>query len=143
MDSRKLVLSITCQQPEPQSSKGFVAGRWMACGPVLFWLMSSSDNWFCRVCSSHGRDILTSGQSPNLAFYPSSGAEQTEKADAPREPPPVELKPDPTSGMAAAEAEALSESSEQGAPPPSQGRPCCAHPEGLSPTVLVEHLFHP
>ncbi|XP_026965858.1 zinc finger and BTB domain-containing protein 17 isoform X3 [Orcinus orca] len=41
-----------------------------------------------------------------------SGAEQTEKADAPREP--VELKPDPTSGMAAAEAEAaLSESSEQ------------------------------
>uniref|UniRef100_A0A2I3G6T7 Zinc finger and BTB domain containing 17 n=1 Tax=Nomascus leucogenys TaxID=61853 RepID=A0A2I3G6T7_NOMLE len=43
-----------------------------------------------------------------------SGAEQTEKADAPREPPPVELKPDPTSGMAAAEAEAaLSESSEQ------------------------------
>ncbi|XP_012577730.1 PREDICTED: zinc finger and BTB domain-containing protein 17 isoform X1 [Condylura cristata] len=42
-----------------------------------------------------------------------SGAEQTEKADAPREPP-VELKPDPTSGMAAAEAEAaLSESSEQ------------------------------
>ncbi|XP_023388359.1 zinc finger and BTB domain-containing protein 17 isoform X3 [Pteropus vampyrus] len=43
-----------------------------------------------------------------------SGAEQTEKADAPREPPPVEPKPDPTSGMAAAEAEAaLSESSEQ------------------------------
>ncbi|XP_005409913.1 PREDICTED: zinc finger and BTB domain-containing protein 17 isoform X3 [Chinchilla lanigera] len=43
-----------------------------------------------------------------------SGAEQTEKADAPREPLPVELKPDPTSGMAAAEAEAaLSESSEQ------------------------------
>ncbi|CAO2589809.1 Zinc finger and BTB domain-containing protein 17 [Lemmus lemmus] len=42
-----------------------------------------------------------------------SGAEQTEKADAPREPPPAELKPDPTSGMAAAEAEALSESSEQ------------------------------
>ncbi|XP_004705220.1 zinc finger and BTB domain-containing protein 17 isoform X1 [Echinops telfairi] len=43
-----------------------------------------------------------------------SGAEQTEKADAPREPPPVELKPDPTSGMAAAEAEAaLSECSEQ------------------------------
>eukprot|EP00069_Balaena_mysticetus_P015755 bmy_09912T0 len=41
-----------------------------------------------------------------------SGAEQTEKADAPREP--VELKPDPISGMAAAEAEAaLSESSEQ------------------------------
>ncbi|XP_023601689.1 zinc finger and BTB domain-containing protein 17 isoform X3 [Myotis lucifugus] len=43
-----------------------------------------------------------------------SGAEQTEKADAPREPPPVEPKPDPTGGMAAAEAEAaLSESSEQ------------------------------
>ncbi|KAM8789535.1 zinc finger and BTB domain-containing protein 17 isoform 1-T1 [Rhynchonycteris naso] len=43
-----------------------------------------------------------------------SGAEQTEKADAPREPPPVEPKPDPTSGMAAAEADAaLSESSEQ------------------------------
>lgn len=43
-----------------------------------------------------------------------SGAEQTEKADAPREPPPVEPKPDPTSSMAAAEAEgALSESSEQ------------------------------
>ncbi|KFO19136.1 Zinc finger and BTB domain-containing protein 17 [Fukomys damarensis] len=43
-----------------------------------------------------------------------SGAEQTEKADAPREPLPVELKPDPTGGMAAAEAEAaLSESSEQ------------------------------
>nr|XP_008521463.1 PREDICTED: zinc finger and BTB domain-containing protein 17 isoform X1 [Equus przewalskii] len=49
-----------------------------------------------------------------------SGAEQTEKADAPREPPPVELKPDPTSGMAAAEAEAaLSESSEQGASVPA------------------------
>ncbi|XP_034527967.1 zinc finger and BTB domain-containing protein 17 [Ailuropoda melanoleuca] len=43
-----------------------------------------------------------------------SGAEQTEKADAPREPPRVEPKPDPTSSMAAAEAEAaLSESSEQ------------------------------
>nr|KAF6445628.1 zinc finger and BTB domain containing 17 [Molossus molossus] len=43
-----------------------------------------------------------------------NGAEQTEKADAPREPPPVEPKPDPTSGMAAAEAEAaLSESSAQ------------------------------
>ncbi|XP_045441130.1 zinc finger and BTB domain-containing protein 17 isoform X4 [Pipistrellus kuhlii] len=43
-----------------------------------------------------------------------SGAEQTEKADAPREPPPAEPKPDPTGGMAAAEAEAaLSESSEQ------------------------------
>ncbi|XP_039084923.1 zinc finger and BTB domain-containing protein 17 isoform X2 [Hyaena hyaena] len=43
-----------------------------------------------------------------------SGAEQTEKADAPREPPSVEPKPDPTSSMAAAEAEAaLSESSEQ------------------------------
>lgn len=43
-----------------------------------------------------------------------SGAEQTEKADAPREPLPVEPKPDPTSGMAAAEAEAvLSESLEQ------------------------------
>lgn len=51
----------------------------------------------------------------------SRGAEQTEKADAPREPPPVELKPDPTSSMAAAEAEALSESSEQGAPPPARG----------------------
>lgn len=51
------------------------------------------------------------GQAESMA----SGAEQTEKADAPREPPPVELKPDPTSGMAAAEAEAaLSESSEQG-----------------------------
>uniref|UniRef100_A0A8D0MLD7 Zinc finger and BTB domain containing 17 n=1 Tax=Sus scrofa TaxID=9823 RepID=A0A8D0MLD7_PIG len=50
------------------------------------------------------------GQAESMA----SGAEQTEKADAPREPPPVELKPDPTSGMAAAEAEAaLSESSEQ------------------------------
>lgn len=55
------------------------------------------------------------------------GAEQTEKADAPREP--VELKPDPTSGMAAAEAEAaLSESSEQGTlrqlgRPPSRRRP--------------------
>lgn len=65
---------------------------------------------------------LASGQSPNPAFRPSSGAEQTEKADAPREPPPVELKPDPTSSMAAAEAEALSESSEQGASlSPSQG----------------------
>ncbi|XP_006883682.1 PREDICTED: zinc finger and BTB domain-containing protein 17 isoform X2 [Elephantulus edwardii] len=43
-----------------------------------------------------------------------SRVEQTEKADAPREPPPPELKLDPTSGMAAAEAEAaLSESSEQ------------------------------
>uniref|UniRef100_A0A2K6TZK3 Zinc finger and BTB domain-containing protein 17 n=1 Tax=Saimiri boliviensis boliviensis TaxID=39432 RepID=A0A2K6TZK3_SAIBB len=43
-----------------------------------------------------------------------SGAEQTEKADVPREPPPVALKPDPTSGMAAAEAEAaVSESAEQ------------------------------
>ncbi|EFB21816.1 hypothetical protein PANDA_010352, partial [Ailuropoda melanoleuca] len=47
-----------------------------------------------------------------------SGAEQTEKADAPREPPRVEPKPDPTSSMAAAEAEAaLSESSEQGTLP--------------------------
>lgn len=52
-----------------------------------------------------------------VPIHPSSGAEQTEKADAPREPPPAELKPDPTSGMAAAEAEALSESSEQGALP--------------------------
>ncbi|XP_012877680.1 PREDICTED: zinc finger and BTB domain-containing protein 17 [Dipodomys ordii] len=43
-----------------------------------------------------------------------SGAEQTEKADVPRGPRPVELKPGPTSSMAAAEAEAaLSESSEQ------------------------------
>lgn len=51
---------------------------------------------------------------------PHPGAEQTEKADAPREPPPVEPKPDPTSSMAAAEAEAvLSESSEQGILPPA------------------------
>lgn len=51
---------------------------------------------------------------------PHPGAEQTEKADAPREPPPVEPKPDPTSSMAAAEAEAvLSESSEQGTLPPA------------------------
>ncbi|KAM4872459.1 zinc finger and BTB domain-containing protein 17 isoform 5-T5 [Thomomys bottae] len=43
-----------------------------------------------------------------------SGAEQTEKADVPRGPPSVELKPGPTSSMAAAEAEAaLSESSGQ------------------------------
>lgn len=48
----------------------------------------------------------------------------------------MELKPDPTSGMAAAEAEALSESSEQGAPFPSQGRPCHTHP-----TALLGHLF--
>lgn len=56
----------------------------------------------------------TEGPNPALdAPTPTTGAEQTEKADAPREP--VELKPDPTSGMAAAEAEAaLSESSEQG-----------------------------
>lgn len=33
----------------------------------------------------------------------------------------MELKPDPTSSMAAAEAEALSDSSEQGAPPPARG----------------------
>lgn len=61
---------------------------------------------------------------PSNVPNPTPGAEQTEKADAPREPPPVEPKPDPTSGMAAAEAEAaLSESSEQGTstqpgPPP-------------------------
>lgn len=52
---------------------------------------------------------------PSVSPHAIPGAEQTEKADAPREPPSVELKPDPTSGMAAAEAEAaLSESSEQG-----------------------------
>ncbi|XP_062960726.1 zinc finger and BTB domain-containing protein 17 isoform X1 [Cynocephalus volans] len=59
-----------------------------------------------------GRDLKEErgGQAKSVA----SGAEQTEKADAPREPQPVELKSDPTSGMAAAEAEAaLSESSEQ------------------------------
>lgn len=55
------------------------------------------------------------------------GAEQTEKADAPREPPPVEPKPDPTGGMAAAEAEAaLSESSEQGTAT-QPGPPSLAH----------------
>lgn len=77
---------------------------------------------------------LASGQSPNPASHPSPGAEQTEKADAPREPPPVELKPDPTSGMAAAEAEALSESSEQGAPPPARG--LSPHPLG-SPVLSL------
>lgn len=71
---------------------------------------------------------LVPGQSPNAASHPSSGAEQTEKADAPREPPSVELKPDPTSGMAAAEAEALSESSEQGAlPQPGLALPHVPH----------------
>lgn len=61
---------------------------------------------------------LDPGQEPKedrggQAKSAASGAEQTEKADAPREPP-VELKPDPTSSMTAAEAEAtLSESLEQ------------------------------
>lgn len=68
---------------------------------------------------------------------PAPGAEQTEKADAPREPPPVEPKPDPTSGMAAAEAEAaLSESSEQGTC--SQRGPVCpplGHPS-MAPLLL-------
>lgn len=66
------------------------------------------------------------------------GAEQTEKADVPREPPPVEPKPDPTSGMAAAEAEAvLSESLEQGTATqlgPSLTHPLSCIPPGPSPT---------
>ncbi|ELW68596.1 Zinc finger and BTB domain-containing protein 17 [Tupaia chinensis] len=68
-----------------------------------------------------------------------SGAEQTEKADAPREPLPVELKPDPTSGMAAAEAEAaLSESSEQEmeVEPARKGEEREA--EGVGPAVIKE-----
>jgi hypothetical protein len=87
---------------------------------------------------------LASGQSPNPASRPSSGAEQTEKADAPREPPPVELKPDPTSSMAAAEAEALSESSEQGAPPPARAR-LPPHPRGspLSSVSSLSSQTHP
>lgn len=48
-----------------------------------------------------------------MSTFPNTGVEPTEKADAPRERLQVEPKPDPTSGMAAAEA-ALSESSEQG-----------------------------
>lgn len=89
-----------------------MAGR-LACAPIVFWLVSSS---VCSAGSSQPwkRPIWPLDRVP---IYPSSGAEQTEKADAPREPPPAELKPDPTSGMAAAEAEALSESSEQGALP--------------------------
>ncbi|XP_058408958.1 zinc finger and BTB domain-containing protein 17 isoform X5 [Diceros bicornis minor] len=68
-----------------------------------------------------------------------SGAEQTEKADAPRKPPPVELKPDPTSGMAAAEAEAaLSESSEQEmeVEPARKGEE--REEEGAAPAVVKE-----
>lgn len=87
---------------------------------------------------------LTSAQSPNPASHPSSGAEQTEKADAPREPPPVELKPDPTSSMAAAEAEALSESSEQGAPPPARGsspQPPGSHLSLFCLDPTSHHLF--
>lgn len=118
-DSWKVVLPVTGAAWAPGQERP-VAGWCAACAPVSFWPTSSS------VCSAGfvpamEETYLASGQSPNAASHPSSGAEQTEKADAPREPPPVELKPDPTSGMAAAEAEALSESSEQGAPPPARG----------------------
>lgn len=73
----------------------------------------------------------------------SSGAEQTEKADAPREPPPVELKPDPTSSMAAAEAEALSESSEQEmeVEPASKGEDG-QEEEGAGPATVKEEGMH-
>lgn len=137
MARRKLVLPVTCQQPKLQRSKGFVTGR--SAHAVLYFLGS----WLAQLFGSegHGRDLFGLWTSLNPASHPSLGAEQTEKADAPREPPPVELKPDPTSGMAAAEAEALSESSEQGAPPPSQGQPWCAPFWGSSPTALLDHLF--
>ncbi|XP_034359489.1 zinc finger and BTB domain-containing protein 17 isoform X1 [Arvicanthis niloticus] len=86
---------------------------------------------------------LASGQSTNPASHPSSGAEQTEKADAPREPPPVELKPDPTSDMAAAEAEALSESSEQEmeVEPASKGEEG-QEEEGTGPATVKEEGVH-
>lgn len=73
----------------------------------------------------------------------SRGAEQTEKADAPREPPPVELKPDPTSSMAAAEAEALSESSEQEmeVEPASKGEEG-QEEEGPGPATVKEEGVH-
>ncbi|EGV96970.1 Zinc finger and BTB domain-containing protein 17 [Cricetulus griseus] len=73
-----------------------------------------------------------------------SGAEQTEKADAPREPPSVELKPDPTSGMAAAEAEALSESSEQemDVEPASKGEEEEHEEEGTGPATVKEEGMH-
>ncbi|XP_049627939.1 zinc finger and BTB domain-containing protein 17 [Suncus etruscus] len=63
-----------------------------------------------RVPHNTGRELKEErgGQAESMA----NGVEPTEKADAPRERLPVEPKPDPTSGMAAAEA-ALSESSEQ------------------------------
>lgn len=75
-----------------------------------------------------------------VQIHPSSGAEQTEKADAPREPPPAELKPDPTSSMAAAEAEALSESSEQGALPTARAG-LATHTTLPSWTPLPASLF--
>ncbi|XP_069859988.1 zinc finger and BTB domain-containing protein 17 isoform X3 [Dipodomys merriami] len=66
----------------------------------------------CHALKSLAEPASSPGE--NAESSAMEGAEQTEKADVPRGPRPVELKPGPTSSMAAAEAEAaLSESSEQ------------------------------
>lgn len=107
--------------PQEEGARAWAAGT------------ASPEGLFCRLCSGHGRDLFGLWTESQPASRPSSGAERTEKADAPREPPPVELKPDPTSSMAAAEAEASAESSEQGAPPPAG---LCPAPSGIPPHPL-------
>lgn len=121
------------EAPEP----GRQGGR--AAAPLELWLPRGTRGSHWGTCSSRigGAGSLSLGvlgPHPGLSHSrgppdvgsssasrvptPHPGAEQTEKADAPREPPRVEPKPDPTSSMAAAEAEAaLSESSEQGTLP--------------------------
>lgn len=133
----KVALPVTCASWAPGQERP-VPGMLAACAPVSFWLSLAQTVCSPGLVPAMEETSLASGQSPNPAFRPSSGAEQTEKADAPREPPPVELKPDPTSSMAAAEAEALSESSEQGAPPPARAR-LPPHPRG-SPLSSVSSL---
>uniref|UniRef100_A0A8C5K6F8 Zinc finger and BTB domain containing 17 n=1 Tax=Jaculus jaculus TaxID=51337 RepID=A0A8C5K6F8_JACJA len=93
-----------------------------------------------RSCSLTGPGRELKEERGGQAESAASGAEQTEKADAPREPPPAELKPDP-SGMAAAEAEAaLSESSEQEieVEPASKGE----EEEEAGPAAVKEEGLH-
>lgn len=137
------------RQPRPQCSERLPreapgAGRregGPAAAPLELWLprLTHCSLWAPVAARAEAQAACVWGLSrsrpqtagPNPASRvptPHPGAEQTEKADAPREPPPVEPKPDPTSSMAAAEAEAaLSESSEQGTLPPGRAQPAGTH----------------
>lgn len=149
------------EAPEPGRQGGWAAA------PLELWLLKGTRGSRWGTCSSgiggagslslgvlgpHPGPQPLPGGPRMLGPHPASrvhtphpGAEQTEKADAPREPPRVEPKPDPTSSMAAAEAEAaLSESSEQGTLPVAGPSPPPSHvPQGPSPHPALDPAVSP